>query len=160
MRILTTIAAITFFVAGQASAEEGSGNVLALTGGPESGPERSAKARSAGIAHGKGAEYTIDFVSDGSGTAMDFAIKIEGGARTRVDDTNCVAGLPSTHTGDCHYQPKSGILKVVVFSPSNAPLNTGSIGSIRVVGAKNVSIDKDSLTVASPEGSRVSADVL
>lgn len=157
MKILNVIAVVALLAAGQSMAEEAAGNVLALTGGAG---ERSAESRISSLSRGGASTYTIDYVSDSSGTAMDFAIKVDGGARTRVDTANCVSGLPSTHTGDCRYHADRGILKVVVFSMTNAPLHTGPIGSIQVSGAKSVQIVKDSLTVSDSDGNKVSAEVL
>lgn len=158
MKILNVIAVVALLAAGQSMAEEVAGNVLALTGG--AGAERSAESRISSLSRGGASTYTIDYVSDSSGTAMDFAVKIDGGARTKVNTANCVSDLPSTHTGDCRYHADRGILKVVVFSMTNAPLHTGPIGSIQVSGAKSVQIVKDSLTVSDSDGNKVSAEVL
>jgi len=76
----------------------------------------------------------IDYVNDSKHeiTALMYSIDIGDALEAQVDLSNCVAGLPTTHIGFCKYNP--GVVKVVIYSGSNAPLQVANIGSISVSG--------------------------
>lgn len=76
----------------------------------------------------------IDYVNDSSSeiTALMYSIDIGEAEEGQVDLSECVAGLPKTHIGFCKYNP--GVVKVVIYSGSNAPLQVANIGSIKVAG--------------------------
>ncbi len=81
---------------------------------------------------GKGT-YSFDFVNSGDVSALDFQVslpKLEG--RQAADIDACVAGLPSSHRGGCAI--KNGALRLFVYSPTNAVLETTNIGRISVNG--------------------------
>ena len=76
----------------------------------------------------------IDYVNDSKHeiTALMYSIDIGDALEAQVDLSNCVAGLPTTHIGFCKYNP--GVVKVVIYSGSNAPLQVANIGSITIAG--------------------------
>lgn len=77
----------------------------------------------------------LDVSSDGSATALQ--IRLDVGKGLEVDLSNCVSGLPSTHSGTCAY--RNGRVTVLVYSDSNEMLPAGivSIGSIKTSGASS-----------------------
>ncbi|MEB2314558.1 MAG: hypothetical protein OZ919_00485 [Xanthomonadaceae bacterium] len=81
-----------------------------------------------------GSATALDVVSDGSTTALQ--IRLNVGEGQKVDLSNCVSGLPSTHTGVCAY--KNGKVTILVHSDKNELLPAGvvSIGSV-TMSSKN-----------------------
>ncbi|MGM0657941.1 MAG: hypothetical protein ACQET0_05140 [Pseudomonadota bacterium] len=118
--------------------------------------------RNSRSAESHGQKYTIDLVSDGNVSALDFEINIGGsdGSPQSLNVDGCASGLPDSHMGRCRYHADRGVLKVVVFSMSNAPLPTGSLGEIRVPPSMNAAIEEDSVTLSDGEGQRLDVDVL
>lgn len=95
----------------------------------------SAKSSNAGA-------ISLDIASDGAATALQ--LRLDVGDGLKVDLSDCVSGLPSTHTGVCAY--KNGRVTVLVHSDKNEMLPAGivSIGSIKTSGgsarAKGVAV--------------------
>ena len=86
--------------------------------------------------------YTIDFLNSDNVTALQFDIKMSGVSEKSVGLGSCISGLPSSHTGTC--QVKNGVMRVVIYSTSNAVLDSGNIGIIKMNKnlANDVSINK------------------
>ncbi len=82
------------------------------------------------LAAGSTTSFEFDFLNDASATALQFELKL--GQGVKIETGNCIAGLPTSHTGACN--ASNGVLKVAIFSPTNAPLTSGSIGSVTVSG--------------------------
>lgn len=106
--------------------------------------------------------YSIDFVSAGGTTAMDFSIQFPPGSvsQNSIAIGSCVADLPKSHMGQCKFNAESNELKVVIFSLGNAELPTGSIGHIRVPAGASPIIVQDSVTMSDADGSRQPAEIL
>ncbi|MEM9532770.1 MAG: hypothetical protein AAGA23_17760 [Pseudomonadota bacterium] len=110
------------------------------------------------IARGASTEFQFDLLNDASATAFQFELKLDG-AGGKVETSNCIGGLPSTHQGACSY--KDGVLKVAVFSASLAPLSSGSIGSITVPMPRNaLKSSVSGLLVADANGKTLSSDAI
>ena len=73
-------------------------------------------------------DYAPEAESDITGLQFDIVLPKNIGKQS-LDISNCTAGVPSTHTGAC--KVSNGILRVLVYSTSNAILPATSIGSIR-----------------------------
>ncbi len=84
----------------------------------------------------KGHAAALDFSSDGRASALQMRFAVPGVDKSTVNLSKCVADLPSTHAGQCHFD--KGQLIVMVYSDSNALLPKGvlSIGSVSFGGAK------------------------
>jgi hypothetical protein len=80
-----------------------------------------------------GNRIALDFVNSGEATAFEFEIQMPQGVR-KVNTAKCVAELPSTHTGACQFNEKTGNLVVIVYSNQNDLLPEGVI-SLGVVDA-------------------------
>jgi hypothetical protein len=85
--------------------------------------------------------YSIDFLNSNKVTALQFDVKLSGINSKKVSLSTCISGLPSSHTGTCNI--KNGVMRVVIYSSSNAELDSGNIGFINLNGnfAKDVSIE-------------------
>lgn len=74
-----------------------------------------------------GTTVEFDFINNNKVSAMDFRMPI-GKVEGKVNIGQCAGGLSDSHVGSCAI--KNGELRVVVFSPTNAELRSGNIGSI------------------------------
>lgn len=124
---------------------------------PAGDREKVSIGQNTGIAFGTARAFNIDFLAEEGKdvAAITFFLEIQGNAE--LDLSDCLANLPSTHTGAC--KQTGDQVRVVVFSMSNAPIPTGRIGSIRSrSGPASISVKNPSFS--DPDGSAVSADVL
>jgi hypothetical protein len=80
-----------------------------------------------------GNRIALDFVHSGDATALEFHIQMPKGVR-KVNTSKCVSEVPSTHTGACQFNEKTGNLVVIVYSNQNDLLPEGVI-SLGVVDA-------------------------
>jgi hypothetical protein len=80
-----------------------------------------------------GNRIALDFVHSGDATAFEFQIQMPKGVR-KVNTSKCVSEVPSTHTGACQFNEKTGNLVVIVYSNQNDLLPEGVI-SLGVVDA-------------------------
>jgi hypothetical protein len=84
------------------------------------------------LSEGKGG-YNIDFLNSDAITALQFDIAIDGANLKNLSLGSCVSGLAKTHTGSCNLN-KNGSVRVVIFSTSNAVLESGNIGTFDIKG--------------------------
>jgi hypothetical protein len=143
-KVVATAGAVSAFVCAPAAANE----LLLVDGGLGKG----------------GRAFSLDFNSDGRGTAIEARIDVgaqEKGAR--VDVSKCVSKLPSTHTGSCVFNGKEVV--ILVYSATNALLPAGMIdlGTVSVAGA-GADLAKDmrvsSLIVAAPDATELRSSVV
>ena len=87
-------------------------------------------------AKGKGGKtFALDFVSDGNAIAFEFTLAFpQGTDLSKLAMGDCISQLPSTHTGKCIANEKTGELLVIVYSPNNARLAPGivSVGEVGI----------------------------
>lgn len=102
--------------------------------------------------------YSIDFLNSDNVTALQFDIKMSGVNDKSVGLNSCISGLPSSHTGTC--QIKNGVMRVVIYSTSNATLESGNIGTINMKShlATDVSINK--VVMGTSDLKEIKGDVL
>jgi hypothetical protein len=103
-----------------------------------------------------GQVLSLDFVADGSATALEARLDIGAGEAMKVDTSGCARSLPKSHLGSCVFNGKE--LVVIVYSMSNAPLPPGMVdlGTVSISGgqmAKKAMVS--SLVVAAPDGQAV-----
>ncbi|MFK7955124.1 MAG: hypothetical protein AB8B96_03440 [Lysobacterales bacterium] len=111
------------------------------------------------VANGSSTQFQFDMLNDAGATAFQFEMKIEGAEGMKMESSNCLSGLPSTHTGACNLS--NGMLKVAVISTSNAVLTSGSIGSITISApASSLKASVGGLLVGTPDGAAVNADAI
>jgi hypothetical protein len=105
------------------------------------------------------AGYSIDFLNNDGVTGLQFDVSLSGAKMNDSALKSCVSGLPKTHTGSCSLL-KNGDVRVIVFSTSNAILDSGSIGNINlsVNTVDNVSINK--VLMGTPDMTAIKGDVL
>jgi len=105
------------------------------------------------------AGFSIDFLNNDGVTALQFDVDLPGAALNKSGLKSCVSALPKTHTGSCTLL-KNGNVRVIVFSTSNAILDSGSIGSIQLNTNKlnNVSINK--VLMGTPDMTEIKGDVM
>ncbi len=103
--------------------------------------------------------YELDFLNNDGITAIQFDVTLSGATMNKSSIGSCVTGLPKSHTGSCTIQ-KNGNVRVIVFSTSNAVLDSGNIGSIRLDTNKvsNVSINK--VLMGTPDMKEINGSVL
>jgi len=75
----------------------------------------------------KGQQIALDFLNSDGVIGLQFDIKLNGTQQKSISLDSCVKGLPSSHIGRCSFV-KNGNVRVVVFSTSNAELESGNIG--------------------------------
>lgn len=80
-------------------------------------------------------------------SAFDVSVQVENVSSMIID--NCVSGLPSTHMGNCIINDEN-VLKIIVFSPSNATLQSSHVGTIRLGDAK---LRHSTINAFAPDGS-------
>lgn len=99
-----------------------------------------------------GRALALDFMSSGGATAFEFEIVVPKGAKG-VDTSKCLSELPSSHTGACAYNPKTGRVVVLVYSGNNALLPEGvvSLGTISVDGMLKGSAGVEKVLVSDPQ---------
>ena len=134
--------ALAIALLGASSLALAENEVLLTTGGAKSGNNSMA---------------TLDLVTDGNATAFEFSIKVPKGSG-KVDTSNCLADLPSSHSGNCVYRAEFGDILVIAFSPVNAKLPAGivSLGSIQVQNAAN-QLKVEEIVFAGDTGQRLPA---
>lgn len=103
--------------------------------------------------------YSIDFLNNDGITAIQFDVAFSGASMKKSALGSCVSGLPKTHSGSCSIL-KNGNIRIIVFSISNAVLDTGSIGSIKlnVNTVSNVSINK--VLMGTPDMKEIKGEVM
>jgi len=101
--------------------------------------------------------YSLDFISeDDPITSMTLSLDISNEAR--VDVTNCLSGLPQTHTGVC--ERVGNKIKIAIFSMSNQEIPAGTIGQLSVSGNAVLTIDENTVSLSTASADSVKAEVL
>lgn len=80
-------------------------------------------------------------------SAFDVSLQVENASSMTIE--NCVSGLPSTHMGNCIINDQN-VLKIIVFSPSNATLQSSHVGTIQLGGAN---LGHATVNAFAPDGS-------
>ncbi|MCF6318513.1 MAG: hypothetical protein L3J83_04405 [Proteobacteria bacterium] len=106
--------------------------------------------------------HTIDFLNLDGVTALQFDIstgdKSKPVSLKKSSLSSCTVGLASTHTGSCSIS-KNGNLRVVIYSGSNAVLESGRIGSFKLSdNAENISVSK--LLMGTPDMKEIKGEVV
>jgi len=80
------------------------------------------------VGKGKAGRTTValDLITGGESSVFEFVIEVPKGA-TKVDTSNCMKGLPSTHSGQCQYNVDTGEVIGIAFSPSASVLPKGAV---------------------------------
>jgi hypothetical protein len=99
---------------------------------------------------------TLDFLNTNNVIGMQFDIKGINKGSVKLD--SCLSGLPKTHTGKCAYI-SNGNLRVLIFSTTNAILDSGSIGSLNIKGDMN-KISFEKVIMVGPKSKKVKANTL
>ena len=92
---------------------------------------------------GGSSQLALDFVNSGDASAFEFEIAVPKGAK--VDTAGCLAELPSSHTGACKFNEKTGRVIVLVYSNANEVLPDGIVplGRIAISGpSKGAQVEK------------------
>jgi hypothetical protein len=112
-----------------------------------------------------GRTFSLDFNSDGRGTAIEARMDVGAEAKgSRVDVSKCVAKLPATHTGSCVFNGKEVV--ILVYSATNALLPAGMIdlGTVSVSGGNSAELAKGirvtSFIVAAPDATELRSSVV
>ncbi len=105
-----------------------------------------------------GSEVSIELNNTAGVSAMDFIVSGSPEAIKAIDASTCMSGLPSSHRGACRVV--NGQLKVIIYSPTNEPLSTGIVSSLRLNTTQNVQLSVSNVNMFSADGSAVKADVL
>ncbi len=105
-----------------------------------------------------GGELSFDFINNASVSALDFTVKLDG--MGKLESGSCVSGLPSSHVGQCQFS--NGVLKVIIYSPTNVVLESGPIGSVLASGNFNKAgaISVDSVNMFNADGSQAQGSSL
>lgn len=101
-------------------------------------------------------KFAIEFLADKQEVAaVTFEIPVDSGAEVNL--RNCISNVPKTHTAVC--ERNKDVIRVAVFSITNAPLRTATLGTIEVKNNHSpLTIKKASL--AGPKGNAVAVDAL
>lgn len=112
---------VAFFIVALCAAQAAIGNELVITS------EKAGRAQAA----------ALDFVSDGSASALQVRFRVPGETKVSVNTAKCTSGLPKTHSGECRFDAAKGVVTVIIYSDTNALLPAGvvSIGTISVTDA-------------------------
>jgi hypothetical protein len=112
-----------------------------------------------------GRTFSLDFNSDGRGTAIEARIDVGAEAKgSRVDVSKCVVKLPASHTGSCVFNGKEVV--ILVYSATNALLPAGMIdlGTVSVSGGTGAELAKGmrvtSFIVAAPDATELRSSVV
>jgi hypothetical protein len=112
-----------------------------------------------------GRVFSLDFNSDGRGTAIE--ARIDVGATEKgvgVDVSKCAGKLPATHTGSCVFNGKEVV--ILVYSATNALLPAGMIdlGTVSVSGSAGAELAKGmrvtSFILAAPDATELRSSVV
>lgn len=79
--------------------------------------------------------YTVEYVSDGQVSGLQFDVK---GIKVAEGQFDCGTSVASTHIASCSIN-SNGDLRVIVFSMSNAPLGDGTLVTINAPASRDLS---------------------
>lgn len=107
-------------------------------------------------------KFALDFLNEDRVTALQFDIIIDGVSNKQmkaVSLDSCISGLPKTHIGVCKLN--NNRLRVLVYSQSNAILESGSIGSfILSKGVKKSGVKINSIVMGTPELKEIKGEAI
>ena len=103
--------------------------------------------------------YSVDFLNEDAVTALQFDIKFAGANVKSLSLSSCVSGLPASHTGSCAIN-KNGNVRVVIYSNTNAVLESGSIGSIKINGALASRVAVSKLLMGTSDMKEIQGNIL
>jgi len=98
----------------------------------------------------------LDFLNADSVIGMQFDLK--GVNKDSINLKNCLTGLPKSHMGKCAFV-KNGNLRVLIFSTTNAILDSGNIGTLNISGVMN-NISFEKVIMVGPKSKKVNANTL
>lgn len=81
----------------------------------------------------KDKQISLDFLNTDNVIGMQFDIVFDGVNQKNIVLDSCVSGLSKSHVGRCGFL-KNGNLRVLIFSPTNAVLDSGNIGTLNING--------------------------
>lgn len=152
-----SIATAMLFVA---SVQADNGNdpiVVALSGNGQENPQYSQRdiIRRGSVAGSRtmlAGASNVEFAFDAGNekvSAVQFLISSDVDL-SLADLSNCASMLPDTHVGGCKVKDEDVLF--YAFSPVNAPLPNGVLGSISVNGERNIQVDISDQVMADVNG--------
>ncbi len=103
--------------------------------------------------------YNLDFLNTDGITGLQFDISFANKKVNKSALKSCVSGLPKSHTGSCTVL-KNGNVRVIVFSTTNAILDSGSIGKINLNTGSVASVSINNVLMGTPDMKEIKGDVL
>ena len=101
---------------------------------------------------------SFELLNEDNVSALQFEIDLKGLGAGAVESRDCISGLPSSHTGGCNIV--NGVLKVAIFSMTNEPLQTGTIGQIQLSAAVEGNLAIKNLLLGTGEGTEIKGEAL
>jgi hypothetical protein len=118
-----------------------------------------AKDKSTIMMSGEKQGFALDFLNVDGITGLQFDVSLNGVNPKSVSLKSCVSGLSKSHVGACQFV-KNGNLRVIIFSPSNAILDSGNIGTLKLNGAALQGAEISKVTMVRPDLKEISGDIL
>jgi hypothetical protein len=110
----------------------------------------------------KSGKFTMEFLNDDNITALQFDVILSGVNKSKMKNMklkSCVSGLPKTHIGVCTV--KNNRLRVIVYSQTNAVLDSGVIGSFNtnIIG-KATNVEVKSIVMGTPDLKEIKGEAI
>lgn len=103
--------------------------------------------------------FDLDFLNVDGITGLQFDVTLNGVSKSNVSLDSCVSGLAKTHVGACQFV-KNGNMRVIIFSPSNAILDSGNIGTLKFNGVSAQDAQISKVTMVRPDLKEISGDII
>lgn len=153
--VVVSLTAITFDI----SSEEAP-MIVAFSAHDQDGPQYSNQREigrdtgAAGLNRASNIELAFE-AGDQKVSAVQFLISSDIDL-SEADLSNCAGMLPDTHMGDCKVKGEN--ILFYAFSPVNAPLPDGVLGSISVNAGRNIEIETSGWVMADINGVELNID--